>query len=144
MKKWSLPLKVFLIVLAVCVLYVLIASIVRVYIGQIAIDMAVTRFTIGSIIGVLVAGIAAGITALVVAIKKKKKLSLTLKVFLIVAAACILYVLIASIVRVYVGEITITRAVVRFIIFGIIGGSLVGGIAAGIAALVVAIKKLGE
>ena len=70
MKKMSLPLKVFLIVLAVCVLYVLIASIVRVCIGQIAIDMAVTRFILGSIIGALVAGIAAGITALVVALKK--------------------------------------------------------------------------
>ncbi len=144
MKKMSLPLKVFLIVLAVCVLYVLIASIVRVSIGQIASDMAVTRFIIGSIIGLVLAGIAAGITALVVAIKNKKKLSLPLKVFLIVAAVCILYVLTASIVRVYVGEITTDRAVVRFIIFGIIGGSLVGGIAAGTTALVVAIKKLGE
>jgi len=144
MKKWSLTLKVFLSVLAVAILYVLIASIVRVSMGQIEIGMAVTRFFIGSIIGVLVAGIAAGITAIVVAIRKKKKFSLPLKVFLIVAAVCILYVLIASIVRVYVGEISISRAVIRFIIFGLIGGSLVGGVAAGITALAVAIKKLGE
>jgi hypothetical protein len=73
-----------------------------------------------------------------------KKWSLTLKVFVIVAAACLLYVLIASIVRVSIGQISILRAVIRFIIFGLIGGSIVGGIAAGITALIVAIKKLGE
>ena len=142
MKKWSLTLKVFLIVLAICVLCELIASIVRVCVGQMDIGMAATRFIVGSILGVLVAGIAAGITALVVDIKKKK-LSLTLKVFLIVAVVCILYVLIASIVRVSIGQIEFDRAVIRFII-GSILGVLVAGIAAGITALVVAIKKLGE
>lgn len=71
-----------------------------------------------------------------------KKWSLTLKVFLIVLAVCILYILIASIVRVSIGQISILRAVVRFIIFGLVGGSVVGGIAAGITALVVAIRKL--
>jgi len=72
-----------------------------------------------------------------------KKWSLTLKVFVIVAAVCLLYVLIASIARVSIGQISIIRAVIRFIIFGLIGGSIIGGIAAGITALVVAIKKLG-
>jgi len=143
MKKLSLPLKVFLIVLAVCVLYVLIASIVRVCIGQIAIDTAVTRFIIGSIIGVLVGGIAAGITALVVAIKQKKKLSIPLIVFLIGAVVAILYVLVRTIIRVSTGEITSEMAVFRFIIGSIIY-VLGAGVLAGITALVLAIKKLGE
>ncbi len=143
MKKWSLPLKAFLIVLAVCVLYVLIASIVRVSIGQIASDMAVTRFIIGSIIGLVLAGIAAGITALVVAIKQKRKLSLPLMVFLIAAPVAILYVLLRTIIRVNTGEITTEMAVARFIIGSImyVAGA---GVVAGITALVVAIKKLGE
>jgi hypothetical protein len=143
MKKLSLTLKVFLIVLAVCVLYVLIASIVRVSIGQIASDMAVTRFIIGSIIGLVLAGIAAGITALVVAIKQKRKLSLPLMVFLIAAPVAILYVLIRTIIRVNTGEITTEMAVARFIIGSImyVAGA---GVIAGITAIVVAIKKLGD
>ncbi len=52
-----------------------------------------------------------------------KKWSLTLKVFVIVAAVILLYVLIASIVRASIGQISILRAVIRFIIFGLIGGS---------------------
>ena len=143
MKKMSLTLKVFLIVLAVCVLYVLIASIVRVSIGQIAGDMAVPRFIIGSIIGLVLAGIAAGITALVVAIKQKRKLSLPLMVFLIAAPIAILYVLIRTIIRVNTGEITTEMAVARFIIGSImyVAGA---GVIAGITAIVVAIKKLGD
>jgi hypothetical protein len=143
MKKMSLTLKVFLIVLAVCVLYVLIASIVRASIGQIAVDMAVTRFIIGSIIGLVLAGIAAGITALVVAIKQKRKLSLPLMVFLIAAPIAILYVLIRTIIRVNTGEITTEMAVARFIIGSImyVAGA---GVIAGITAIVVAMKKLGE
>jgi len=143
MKKWSLTLKVFLSVLAVGVLYVLIASIVRVSIGEIEIGMAVTRFFIGSLIAASVAGIAAGITALVVAIKKKKKLSVPLIVFLIGAAVAILYVLIRTIIRVSTGEISSDMAVWRFIIGSIIY-VLGAGVIAGITAVVVAIKKLGE
>ena len=143
MKKWSLTLKVFLIVLAIGVLYVLIRSIIRVSTGEIEIGMAVTRFTIGSIIGVAVAGIAAGITALVVAIKKKRKLSLPLIVFLIGAVVAILYVLVRTIIRVSTGEITSEMAVFRFIIGSIIY-VLGAGVLAGITALVLAIKKLGE
>jgi len=143
MKKWSLTLKVFLIVLAVSVLYVLIASIVRVAVGQVAVDMALTRFITGSLIGLLIAGIAAGITALVVAIKNKKKLSPTLIVFLTVLVVGVLYVLIATIVRVRIGQIETNMAVVRFVIGSII--AVVGaGVAAGITALVMAIKKLGQ
>jgi Ca2+/H+ antiporter len=143
MKKWSLPLKVFLIVFAIGFLYVLIASIVRVCVGQIEIGMAVTRFFIGSLIAASVAGIAAGITALVVAIKNKEKLSLPLIVFLIAATVAILYVLIRTIIRVSTGEIEIGMAVFRFIIGSIIY-VLGAGVLAGITALVVAIKKLGE
>lgn len=143
MKKWSLPLKVFLIVFAIGFLYVLIASIVRVCVGQIEIGMAVQRFIIGNIIGASAAGIAAGITALVVAIKNKKKLSLPLMVFLIAAAVAILYVLIRTIIRVSSGEISTGMAVVRFIIGSIIY-VLGAGVIAGITAVVVAIKKLGE
>jgi Ca2+/H+ antiporter len=143
MKKWSLTLKVFLIVAAACLLYVLIASIVRVSIGEIEIGMAVTRFFIGSLIAASVAGIAAGITALVVAIKNKKKLSLPLMVFLIAAAVAILYVLIRTIIRVSSGEISTGMAVGRFIIGSIIY-VLGAGVIAGITALVLAIKKLGE
>jgi RsiW-degrading membrane proteinase PrsW (M82 family) len=143
MKKWSLTLKVFLIVFAIGFLYVLIASIVRVCVGQIEIGMAVQRFIIGNIIGASVAGIAAGITALVVAIKNKKKLSLPLMVFLIAAAVAILYVLIRTIIRVSSGEISTGMAVVRFIIGSIIY-VLGAGVIAGITALVLAIKKLGE
>jgi len=143
MKKMSLPLKVFLIVLGVGVLCVLIASIVRVYIGQIAMDMAVIRFIVGSIISLVVAGIAAGITALVVAIRQKKKLSLPLLVFLIGAVLAVLYVLIRTIIRVSTGEISNEIAVIRFIIGSImyVAGA---GVLAGITALVLAIKKLGE
>lgn len=147
MKKMSLPLKVFLIVLAVGILYVLIASIVRVSIGQIEIRMAVARFISGSLIAVSAAILAAGIAALVVVIKnikKKQKLNLPLMVFLIAAAVGILYVLIRTIMRVYSGEITTDIAVIRYIIGSVIYGLVPGGVAAGITALVLAIKKLGE
>ena len=70
MKKWSLTLKVFLIVLAVGVLYVLIATIIRASTGEIESDMVVPRLIIGSIMYVAGAGVLAGITAVVVAIKK--------------------------------------------------------------------------
>jgi hypothetical protein len=73
-----------------------------------------------------------------------KKWSLTLKVFLIALAVCVLFVLVASIIKVSMGQISILRAIARFIILGLIGGSIIGGIAAGITAIVVAIKKLGK
>ena len=143
MKKMSLPLKVFLIVLGVGVLFVLIASIVRFSIGQIEMDMAVIRFIVGSIISLIVAGIAACITAIVVAIRQKKKLNLPLIVFLIGAIIAVLYVLIRTIIRVSTGEISTEIAVIRFIIGSImyVAGA---GVLAGITAIVVAIKKLGE
>jgi len=143
MKKMGLPLKVFLIVLGIGVLYVLIASIVRASTGQIEIGMALTRFIIGSIISVIAAGIAAGITALVVAIRQKKKLNLPLIVFLIGAIIAVLYVLIRTIIRVSTGEISTEMAVIRFIIGSImyVAGA---GVLAGITALVIAFKKLGE
>ena len=143
MKKMSLPLKVFLIVLGVGVLFVLIASIVRFSIGQIEMDMAVIRFIVGSIISLIVAGIAACITAIVVAIRQKKKLNIPLMVFLIGAIIAVLYVLIRTIIRVSTGEISTEIAVIRFIIGSImyVAGA---GVLAGITAIVVAIKKLGE
>jgi hypothetical protein len=143
MKKWSLTLKVFLIVLAIGVLYVLIASIVRISTGEIEIGMAVGRFFIGSIIAAAVAGIAAAITSLVVSIKQKRKLNLPLLVFLIALAIGVLYVLIASIVRLSIGQISKYMFMPRFI-FGSIFSVLGAGVIAGITALVVAIKKLGE
>jgi len=143
MKKWSLTLKVFLIVLSIGILYVLVASIVRVGIGQIEINEAVIRFFSGSIITAYAAGVAASITALVQDIRKKQKLSLILKVFLIAFVACVLLVPIVIIVRVRSGQIESDMAVIIFIIDNIIG-LLVSGVAAGITALVVAIKKLGE
>jgi hypothetical protein len=143
MKKWSLTLKVFLILLAIGVLYVLVRSIIRVSTGEIEIGIAVTRFITGSIIAAAVAGIAAGITALAVAIKNKKKLSLPLIVFLIGAAVAILYVLIRTIIRVSIGEITSDMVVPRIIIGSIIyvAGA---GVLAGITAIAVAVKKLGD
>ncbi|MCJ7515251.1 MAG: hypothetical protein MUO89_04665 [Dehalococcoidia bacterium] len=143
MKKWSLTLKVFLIVLAVGVLYVLIATIVRASTGEIEIGMAVGRFIIGSLIAAMVAGFAAGITSLVVSIKQKRKLNLPLMVFLIGAVVAILYVLIRTIIRVSAGEISSDMAMGRFIIGSIIFVSG-AGVLAGITAVVVAIKKLGE
>lgn len=143
MKKWSLTLKVFLIVLAVGVLYVLIATIVRASTGEIEIGMAIGRFIIGSLIAALVAGFAAGITSLVVSIKQKRKLNLPLMVFMIGAVVAILYVLIRTVIRVSTGEISRDMAVMRFIIGSIIY-VLGAGVAAGITAIVVAIKKLGE
>jgi MFS family permease len=143
MKKWSLTLKVFLIVLAIGVIYVLIRSIIRFSTGEIEIGMAVARFLIGSVIAAYVAGIAASITALVQDIRKKQKLSLTLKVFLIAFVVCVLLVPIATVLRVRIGQIPSNRAVMLFIIDNIIG-ILIAGIAAGITALVVAIKRLGE
>jgi uncharacterized membrane protein len=70
MKKWSLTLKVFLILLAIGVLYVLVRSIIRVSIGEITSDMVVPRIIIGSIMYVAGAGVLAGITTLAVAVKK--------------------------------------------------------------------------
>lgn len=143
MKKMGLPLKVFLIALAVCVLYVLIATIVRVSAGQIETGMAVARLIIGSLISLISAGIAAAITGLVVAFKSKKKLNIPLIVFLIGAVVAVLYVLVRTIIRAYTGEITNDAAIFRFIIGSImyVAGA---GVAAGIAALVLAMKKLGE
>ena len=143
MKKWSLPTKVFLIAFAVFILYVLIAGIVRFFTGQVEAYMAVIRFVVGAMGGAILAGVAAAITALVLDFTKKKKLSLMLRVFYIVFIVCVLFVLIAGIIRLFMGQYTYDRTVVRFII-GSIGGVLIAGIAAGITALVVAIKKLGE
>jgi hypothetical protein len=70
MKKWSLTLKVFLILLAIGVLYVLVRSIIRVSTGEITSDMVVPRIIIGSIMYVAGAGVLAGITTLAVAVKK--------------------------------------------------------------------------
>jgi hypothetical protein len=143
MKNWSLTLLVFLIVLAIGILYVLIRSVIRVSTGEIEIGMAVTRFIIGSVIAAYAAGVAASITALVQDIRKKQKLSLTLKVFLIVFLVCVLLAPIVTIVRVRIGQISSDMAVMILIIDNIIG-ILVAGIAAGITALAQAIKKLGE
>jgi hypothetical protein len=143
MKKWSLTLKVFLIVLGIGFLYILIASIIRVSIGQIDTGMAVVRFIIGIIISLIVAGIAAGITSIAVAIKQKRKPSIPLIVFLAGAIAAILYVLIRTIIRVNTGEISTEVAVFRFIIGSIIyvAGA---GILAGITKLVLSLKNLGK
>ena len=143
MKKWSLTLKVFLIVLAIGVLYVLIATIIRASTGEIEIGMAVGRFVIGSLIAAIVAGFAAGITSLVVSIKQKKKLNLPLMVFLIGAVVAILYVLIRTIIRLNAGEIESNMVVPRFIIGSIMYVAGAGALA-GITAIVVALKKLGE
>jgi MFS family permease len=143
MKKWSLSLKVFLGILAVGILYVLIATIVRLSSGQIDTGTAVTRFIVGALIGLVVAGFAAAITKLVVDFKNKKKLNIPLIVFLIGAVVAVLYVLVRTIIRVSTGEIDSDMAVVRFIIGSImyVAGA---GVLAGIAAIVIAIKKLGE
>jgi len=73
-----------------------------------------------------------------------KKLSLPLKVFLIILAVFVLFFLVASILRVTIGHLTLVRAIIRFVLFGLIGGSIVGGIGAGITAVVVAARKLGK
>ena len=143
MKKWSLTLKVFLIVLAIGVLYVLIRSIIRVSTEEIEIGRAVGRFITGIIIAATGAGITAAITSLVVSIKQKRKLNLPLLVFLIALAIGVLYVVIASIVRRSIGQIPSYMFMPR-IIFGSIFSALGAGVAAGITAFVVAIKKLGD
>ena len=143
MKKWSLTLKVFLIILAIGVLYVLTATIIRAATGEIEISMAIARFVIGSIIAAIVAGFAAGITSLVVSIRQKKKLNLPLLVFMIGAVVAILYVLIRTIIRLNAGEIESSMAVPRFIIGSIMYVAGAGALA-GITAIVVALKKLGE
>jgi hypothetical protein len=143
MKKWSLPLKVFLGILAAGILFVLIATIVRLSIGQIDTGTAVTRFIVGTLIGLVVAGFASAITKLVVDFKNKKKPNIPLIVFLIGAVVAVLYVLVRTIIRLSTGEIDSDMAVVRFIIGSVmyVAGA---GVLAGIAAIVVAIKKLGE
>jgi hypothetical protein len=143
MKKWSWTLKVFLIVLAVAVLYVLVRTIIRVSTGEIETGMAVTRFLIGTIIGLVIAGIAAGITSLAVTIKQKKKLGIPLIVFLAGAVVAISYVLIRTLIRVNIGEITGGMAVFRFII-GSIMYVAAAGVLAGITKLVLALKNLGK
>jgi len=143
MRKWSLPLKIFLIILAVGVLYVLIRSVIRVSTEEMEIGRAVGRFIFGSVIAAYAAGIAASITALVLDIRKKEKLSLALKVFLIIFLACALLVPVETYVRVHIGQILKYRAVMYLIIDTMIG-ILVAGVAAGITALVVAVKKLGD
>jgi len=143
MKKWSLTLKVFLILLGIGFLYVLIASIIRVSTGQIDMGMAVGRFIFGILISLIVAGFAAGITSVVVAVKEKRKPSIPLIVFLAGAVVAILYVLIRTLIRVDVGEITSEMAVFRFIIGSIfyVAGA---GVLAGITKLVLAVKNLGK
>jgi hypothetical protein len=143
MNKWSLTLKVFLILLGIGFLYVLIASIIRVSTGQIDMGMAVGRFIFGILISLIVAGFAAGITSVVVAVKEKSKPSIPLIVFLAGAVVAILYVLIRTLIRVNVGEITSEMAVFRFIIGSIlyVAGA---GVLAGITKLVLAIKNLGK
>ena len=143
MKKWSLTLKVFLIVLAVGVLYILVRTIIRASTGEIETGTAVTRFFIGSVLAAIAGGIAAGITSVVVAIKQKRKLNLPLIVFIIGAVVAVLYVMVRSIIRVSTGEISSDMAVFRFIIGSImyVAGA---GVLAGLTALVLAIKKLGE
>ncbi len=73
-----------------------------------------------------------------------KKWSPPLKVFVIVAAVFLVLVLTRNTIRVIIGDLPISRAVIRFIIGGIVGGSLLGGIAAGITALVMNLRKLGD
>ena len=143
MKKMSLPLKVFLIVLGVGVLFILIAGIVRYNTGQIAMDRAVIRLIVGIILSLIAAGFATCITAIVVAFRQKRKLNIPLIVFLIGAVVAVLYVLIRTIIRVSTGEITTDMAFIRFIIGSVmyVAGA---GVLAGIAALVLAFKKLGE
>ncbi len=143
MKKWSLALKVFLIVLAVGVLYILIRTIIRASTGEIETGMAVTRFLIGCVLAAIAAGVAAGITSVVMAFKQKRKLNLPLVVFIIGAVVAVLYVMVRSIIRVSTGEISSDMAVFRFIIGSIlyVAGA---GVLAGITTLVLAIKRLGE
>jgi hypothetical protein len=69
-----------------------------------------------------------------------KKWSMPLKVFVIVAGIFLLLVLTRNVVRVVMGDLSVIRAVIRFII----GGSILGGIAAGITALVISLRKLGD
>jgi hypothetical protein len=143
MKKWSLTLKIFLILLGIGFLYVLIATIIRVSTGQIDIGMAVSRFVVGILITLIVAGFAAGITSVAVAITQKRRPSIPLIVFLAGALLAVLYVLIRTIIRVNVGEITTEMAVVRFIIGSILYVAA-AGVLAGITKLVLAIKNLGK
>lgn len=71
MKKWSMPLKVFVIVAGVFFLLVLTRNIVRVVIGDLPVARAAIRFIIGGIVGgSILGGIAAGITALVISLRK--------------------------------------------------------------------------
>ena len=71
MKKWSVPLKVFVIVASVFLLLVLTRNIVRVVMEDLTIGRAVVRFIVGGIVGgSILGGIAAGITALVINLKK--------------------------------------------------------------------------
>jgi hypothetical protein len=143
MKKWSLTLKIFLILLGIGFLYVLIATIIRFSTGQIDIGMAVSRFVVGILITLIVAGFAAGITSVAVAITQKRRPSIPLIVFLAGALLAVLYVLIRTIIRVNVGEITTEMAVVRFIIGSILYVAA-AGVLAGITKLVLAIKNLGK
>ena len=71
MKKWSMPLKVFVVVAGVFLLLVLTRNVVRVVMGDLSVARAVIRFVIGGIIGgSILGGIAAGITALVISLRK--------------------------------------------------------------------------
>jgi hypothetical protein len=105
--------------------------------------MAVGRFIFGILISLIVAGFAAGITSVVVAVKEKRKPSIPLIVFLAGAVVAILYVLIRTLIRVNLGEITSEMAVFRFIIGSIlyVAGA---GVLAGITKLVLAVKNLGK
>ena len=73
-----------------------------------------------------------------------KKWSAPLKVFVIVATVCFVFVLIRNIYAVIDETRPLIGAVVRLMIGGVIGGSVVGGIAAGITALVINLRKLGD
>jgi len=143
MKKWSWPLKIFLIIFVIAILYVLIATIIRLTTGEIEAGRALIRFIIGIALGAAIAGIAAAVTSVVVNAMNKRKPNLTLIVFLSVLAAGILYVGIASIIRVRIGQVSPALVPLRFVIGSFLAAAA-AGLAAGITAIVVAVKKLGD
>jgi len=143
MKKWGWPLKVFLVIFVIAVLYVLIATVIRFTSGEIEASRAVARFLIGTALGAAIAGIAAAVTSVVIDAINKRKPNLTLIIFLSVLAAGILYVGIASIIRVRIGQVSPALVPLRFII-GSFLAAVVAGVAAGITAIVMAVKKLGD
>ena len=143
MKKWSWPLKIFLIIFVIAILYVLIATIIRFTSGEVEASRALIRFIIGTALGAAIAGIAAAVTSVVVNAINKRKPNLPLIIFLSVLAAGILYVGIASIIRVRIGQVSPALVPLRFVI-GSFMVAVVAGVAAGITAIVTAVKKLGD